>query len=154
MKLQTIKIEEKEKLWKHLQDCLKYLSQYSSRLEEEIKTYGESPYKYFDDYFTDDTRQADWLIYKGKIVGFSMVRFCQDKDLYELGEFCVFEKYQKLGLGSKFVNMILSRNKGRWRIGSLIKNQNAVRFWDKVCKCDKKLVDAGNELLYLWLFNY
>ncbi len=86
--------------------------------------------KYVQLYFEEDNRYPFILKYNGKLAGFVLVRFNEEK-MYEIAEFFVLNKYRKLGLGTLMANKMFKKFKGKWEIRTLLKNKRAQDFWRK-----------------------
>ena len=89
--------------------------------------------KYVDLYWKEEERHPYILKYDGKLAGFVLERFNEDK-MYEISEFFVLNKYRKLGAGTFMANEMFNKYKGKWEIRTLLKNKSAQNFWRKVVK--------------------
>ena len=89
--------------------------------------------KYVDLYWKEEERHPYILKYDGKLAGFVLARFNEDK-MYEISEFFVLNKYRKLGAGTFMANEMFNKYKGKWEIRTLLKNKPAQDFWRKVVK--------------------
>ena len=52
----------------------------------------------------------------------------------KIAEFFVLNKYRKLGAGTFMANEMFKKYKGKWEIGTLLKNKQAQAFWRKVVR--------------------
>ncbi len=70
----------------------------------------------------------------GKIAGFVLLQeLCEEgKPLYDVGEFFVLGKFQKLGVGRHTAHKLFKMFRGSWRLRQLTENIPAVKFWRKV----------------------
>ena len=70
----------------------------------------------------------------GKIGGFVLLQeLCEDRSpLYDVGEFFVLGKFQRIGVGRQIAHELFKRFRGQWRIQQLPKNTPAIIFWRKV----------------------
>jgi predicted acetyltransferase len=125
--IEAVAYEEKE-LLKNLLEKYEYeFSQYDDR---DVNNFGLYGYKYLDHFWTDEGRYVYFIKINGKLAGFSMIRYYDSK--YSISEFFVMYKYRKNGVGSKVMDYIFSKYKGKWRIGYTTRNETAKIFWNKI----------------------
>ena len=94
VKLVQVKADEKDILYRLLQFALYDGSFY---INNELNEYGIFEYKYFDDYFTDSTRDKYFIKFEEKLVGFVLINennkfilyFLEIKNKYDKC-FCLF----------------------------------------------------------------
>ena len=70
----------------------------------------------------------------GKIAGFVLLQEISDegKPLYDVGEFFVLGKFQRLGVGRQSAHKLFKKFPGSWRLRQIPENTPAVNFWRKV----------------------
>ena len=89
--------------------------------------------KYIDLYWTEEGRHPYILKFDGKLAGFVLERYNEDR-MNEIAEFFVLNKYRKLGAGTFMANELFKKYKGKWEIRTLLKNERAQESWRKVVK--------------------
>ncbi len=69
-----------------------------------------------------------------KIAGFVLLQELSEEGnpLYDVGEFFVLGKFQRLGVGRRIVHKLFKKFQGSWRIRQIPENIPAVNFWRKV----------------------
>src|SRR5574344_1171636 len=134
IKIEKVKIEEKEILFNLLQFALYDGSHY---YENTINDKGLFDYKWFNNYFTDDDRDAFFIkSNKEKLVGFIMI----NKNLkvlnegHSIAEFLILPSFRRHHIGKKAAAMILNLYKGNWEIEPLENSNEALHFWNNVVK--------------------
>lgn len=87
--------------------------------------------KYLDLYWNEEKRHPYILKCDGKLVGFVLERY-NENNMNEIGEFFVLKRCRKHGAGKFMANEMFKRYKGKWEIRTLLKNENAQKFWRAV----------------------
>lgn len=85
---------------------------------------------YLESFFIDDNKHAYILKCNDKLAGFVM-QICTEKNMNEIAEFFVLNKYRRIGAGTFMANKMFELYKGKWEINTLIKNKKAQCFWRK-----------------------
>lgn len=93
-------------------------------------------YKYFDNYFTDNDRDAFFIKEKGtnKLLGFVMINtYVQKYDTgHSIAEFMVIPKYRKNKIGKKIAFECFDIYKGNWEVSPTFGSELAYLFWKNV----------------------
>jgi predicted acetyltransferase len=85
-------------------------------------------YPYLDDYFTDPTRHAFFILDDGEIAGFVFVRQI-GATTHEISEFSISPRNRGLGLGSEAARLVFRHFPGTWELSVLRANIVAQAFW-------------------------
>ena len=145
IRLQEVKVEERELLWNIIQ---KYLYEMTKYYPENMDEQGIYQYEYFDAYFTDAERKA-FFIYEDEImVGFVMLNpysAIEHNPDYTIAEFTIFPSYRRNHCAIKAVNLILSIYHGKWEIKYNEKNDGAKKLWTMVTEPYSPVVYHINE---------
>lgn len=92
-------------------------------------------YKYFDTYFTDNTRDAFFIKEKesNKLLGFVLINTYTQKieKGHSIAEFLIIPKYRRNHIGSKVATDCFNMYKGNWEVSPSIGNEIAKKFWLK-----------------------
>ena len=135
IKIESIKQEEKELLWKLLQLALYDGSFY---VDNQINDAGEFEYNWFDCYFTDNDRFAYLIKCDKNIAGFALVngnlKIKHDCNAQTIAEFLILPQYRKRQIGKKAAHMIFDKFDGVWEVQPMDNNDGAYKFWEKIIK--------------------
>lgn len=131
--LSEVKKEEKEILYRLLQFSL--FEESSTDLNEmNEKAFFE--YKWFENYFTDNDRNAFFIKEEktNKLLGFVMIneyvqRFTKG---HSIAEFMVIPKYRRNGIGKKVAIECFNKYEGNWEVSPSYGSKVAYSFWKKV----------------------
>jgi predicted acetyltransferase len=85
--------------------------------------------------WSENQKGHPFMIYvDGKIAGFVLLQelYEEGKTLYDVGEFFVLGKFQKLGVGRQIARKLFKRFRGSWRLQQIPENTPTVKFWIKV----------------------
>lgn len=130
-----IRVKENEK------DILYRLLEYSLFEESltdgnEMTNEGIFEYKYFDSYFTDNSRDAFFIKEKDtdKLLGFVMINTYMQKydEGHSIAEFLVIPKYRKNKIGKKIAFECFDMYKGNWEVSPSLGNEISYLFWKNV----------------------
>lgn len=131
--LVPIKFEQKQIVWKILQDYLEELSQFGGQKKNEK---GEYPYQYFDSYWEDKKRYTFFIMANNETAGFIFVNnhsvLSEDNNLHAIGEFYILPKFRKSGIGKEAAFQVFRQFLGKWEATQLSGNLQAIEFWRKV----------------------
>lgn|SRR5574344_56701 len=134
IKIEKVKIEEKEILFILLQFALYDGSNY---YENNINNKGFFEYKWFDNYFTDDNRDAFFIKSNdNKLMGFIMINTHLQilNEGHSIAEFLVLPSLRRHHIGKQAAFKVLNLYKGNWEIEPLENSNEAYCFWNKVVK--------------------
>ena len=133
IKLEKVLIEEKDILFRLLQFALYDGSLYN---DNKIGEDGIFPYKWFDNYFTDDDRDVFFIKDDDKIVGFTMINQYMKKfdKGHSVSEFLILPEYRRNHIGKKIAYMVFDMYKGNWEVEPIENSEIACKFWENVVK--------------------
>ncbi len=89
--------------------------------------------KYIDRYWQEESRHPYILKCNNELAGFVLERFNED-NMNEIAEFFVMKKYRKMGAGTFMANKIFDIYRGKWEVRTLLKNEEAQKFWRNTIK--------------------
>ena len=111
----NVKQDEKEKLYKLLQYALYDGSQY---IDNDINEDFIFEYRWFDNYFTDNDRNAYFIKSGNAYVGMVMVNenLKFNKDGKCIAEFLIMPRFRRNHIGKKVAYEIFEKFKGDWEV--------------------------------------
>lgn len=123
--------EDKEVLYKLLQFALYDANQY---IDNELNSSGEFEYKWFNNYFTDNNRDAYLIKNDNTIIGFVFVNeFLQfTKSGKSIAEFLILPKYRRYHIGKKVAYQLFDKYPGNWEVEPMENNEIAYKFWENI----------------------
>ncbi len=129
--LHKVTIKEKDILYRLLEYSLYDGSMYiNNDIDEEAKFI----YPWFDNYFTDDDRDAFIIKDNNKILGMVMVnenlKFLNDGKC--IAEFLILPKYRRNHIGKEIAFKVFSMFKGNWEVQPMENNKIAYTFWKNI----------------------
>ena len=128
--LEKVKNDKKDVLYRLLQYSL-----YDESINDgnEMNDEGIFEYKYFDNYFTDDDREAYFIKNEetNKLLGFVMINTFMQKSNngHSIAEFMVIPKYRKNKIGKEIAIRCFNMYKGNWEVSPSIGSEQAYLFW-------------------------
>lgn len=132
-KIERVKIEDKDILYRLLQYSL---FEESLTDQNEMNDKAIFEYKWFDNYFQDDNREAYFIKEKdsNKILGFAMVNqyMQKNKDGHSIAEFMIIPKYRRLKIGKRVAIELFDTHKGIWEVKPSYGSESAFTFWKHV----------------------
>lgn len=132
-RLEQVKIEDKDILYRLLQYSLfeESLTDLNEMNDEAI-----FEYKWFDNYFQDNNREAYFIKeeHTNKLLGFAMVNqyMQKSKDGHSIAEFMIIPKYRRLKIGKRVAIELFNTHKGIWEVKSSYGSKSAFLFWKNV----------------------
>jgi len=131
IRLDKVLLEEKELLFRLLQFALYDGSLYNTN---KIGEDGLFPYKWFDNYFTDEYRVVVFIREDDKIVGFVMINQFMKKcdNGHSVAEFLVLPEYRRNHIGKKVAYLVFEMFPGNWEVEPIEESNEACRFWENV----------------------
>lgn len=132
-KLERVKIEDKDILYRLLQYSL-----FEESLTDQNEMNDEAifKYKWFDNYFQDNNREAYFIkeAKSNKILGFAMVNeyMQKNKDGHSIAEFMIIPKYRRLKIGKRVAVKLFDMHKGIWEVEPSYGSKSALSFWKSV----------------------
>ncbi len=132
-KLERVKIEEKDILYRLLQYSL-----FEESLTDlnEMNSEAIFEYKWFDNYFSDENREAYFIKEQdsNKLLGFAMVNQYMQKneDGHSIAEFMIIPKYRRLKIGKRVAIDLFNMHKGIWEVKPSYDSKSAFLFWKNV----------------------
>ena len=129
--IEKVKENEKDKLYKLLQYSLYDGSQYIDNIINEDCVF---EYEWFDNYFTDDDRDAYFIKDGNKFLGIVMVNenLKFNKQGKCISEFFIMPTYRRNHLGKKVAYDIFEMYKGDWEVQPMENNPIAYSFWKNI----------------------
>jgi predicted acetyltransferase/8-oxo-dGTP pyrophosphatase MutT (NUDIX family)/RimJ/RimL family protein N-acetyltransferase len=90
----------------------------------------------FKRYFEEDSRKVFLIKVNCEVAGFVLLNQVgtSKKTDWNLGEFFVLAKFQKLGIGKKVAEEIWNLHPGNWEVLVLPENKSALKFWNQTIK--------------------
>ena len=147
----TIRLEQvtkatRQTLWNLLQYMLFETSPSGKNVANDD---GSFNYKYFDNYFTDDDREA-YLVKSdtGELIGFVMInQYLQKiKSGHAIAEFLILPRFRRNGVGREVARRCFALHPGNWEVGPADGSEGAYRFWksviDEITGKDNQLEDG------------
>ena len=90
-------------------------------------------YKYFDDYFTDSTRDKYFIKFEEKLVGFVLIN--ENNKFNQTGktiaEFLIIPNFRRHHIGKKAAILSFEQYPGNWEVQPMENNPGAYNFWEK-----------------------
>ena len=110
-----------------------YLYEFTAYLAFAVGSDGLYEYRYFESCW----RKHPYLIYSGdEIAGFALVidscPITGASPCFFMAEFFVMKAYRQRGVGSDICNEIFSIHRGKWHIGVIEANEQAMAFWKTI----------------------
>lgn len=96
----------------------------------ELTPHGTYSYLYLDNYFTETTRQAFFIVVDDKIGGFAFMR--RSEGVNELAEFFVMKAHRRRHVGTIAATRLLQKFPGAWTLEFDHNNPRASNFWPRV----------------------
>jgi predicted acetyltransferase len=133
MDYEIIKVErkDKDKLYRLLQYALYDGSQY---IDNEIDEDCLFEYGWFDNYFTDDDRDAYFIKNGDKYLGMVMVnenlKFNEEGKC--IAEFLIMPRFRRHHIGKKVAYDVFEMFKGDWEVQPMENNPTAYAFWKNI----------------------
>lgn len=146
VRLERVTELTRQALWNLLQYMLFETSPSGKNVANEDGTFD---YKYFDNYFTDNDRDA-YLIKSetGELMGFVMInRYLQKvKTGHSIAEFLVMPRFRRNGVGREVAKRCFAMYPGNWEVSPADGSESAYRFWktviDEITGKDNQLKDG------------
>ncbi len=131
--LAKVKYQAKDKLYRLLEYSLYEGSFY---MDKDVNDECLFEYKWFDNYFTDDDRDAYFIKTNNKYIGYVMVN--ENLKFNKCGkciaEFFIMPKYRRNHVGKNVAFEIFDMYQGDWEVQPMENNINAYSFWSNIIK--------------------
>ncbi len=129
--IESVTLKDKEKLYKLLQYSLYDGSQY---IDNDINEECVFEYKWFDNYFIDDDRNAYFIKNGNEYLGMVMVNenLKFNKEGKCIAEFLILPKYRRNHIGKRVAYDIFEIFKGDWEVQPMENNPIAYSFWKNI----------------------
>ena len=129
--IKSVSLEDKDKLYKLLQFALYDGSQY---IDNDINEECVFEYKWFDNYFIDDDRNAYFIKNGNEYLGMVMVNenLKFNNGGKSIAEFLIMPKYRRNHIGKKVAYDIFELFKGDWEVQPMENNPIAYSFWKNI----------------------
>lgn len=129
-KLEKVTLDKKDILYNLLQFALYDGSMY---IENQLNEKGEFNYTWFDNYFTDNDREAFFIKNEDNYLGFVMIN--ENLKFNDLGksvaEFLIMPQYRRNHIGKRVAMEIFDMYRGIWEIEPIENSIEAYNFWKK-----------------------
>lgn len=129
-KLEKVSLDKKDILYNLLQFALYDGSMY---IENQLNEKGEFNYTWFDNYFTDNDREAFFIKNEDNYLGFVMIN--ENLKFNDLGksvaEFLIMPQYRRNHIGKRVAMEIFDMYRGIWEIEPIENSIEAYNFWKK-----------------------
>lgn len=132
--LKKVELADKDKFWNIFQ---KYCYEMSAFYDMDLDSNGNYEYEYFDAYFEENSRIANFIFDDKALIGFVMINkhSCLNEVIdYSIAEFTIFPKYRKNHYAIKSICRIFESYLGRWEIKFSNYNIPAKALWLKATK--------------------
>ena len=133
LELIDVKSEDRELLWNINQ---KYLYEMTNYYDDPMDALGNYHYGYFDAYFTEPERKAQFIYFNKCLVGCVMINpysYLGEEPDYVLAEFTIFPTYRRRHIAMDVAEMIFEQHQGSWEVKYNEMNIAAKNLWNKVC---------------------
>lgn len=132
IRLHTVQEKDRGLLWNINH---KYLYEMTNFYDDPMDQNGNYQYGHFDDYFSDPSRVAYFILNDDVLIGFAMLcpysNIDQNPD-YTMAEFTIFPAYRRKHMALDAVRMLLDKHPGKWEIKYNEKNVGAKKLWNAV----------------------
>jgi len=112
-----------------------YEYDFSEFNDADINSYGYYGYKYFDHYWTEENRQAYFIMVNGNYAGFVLVNahsyLVEEDNVRAIAEFFIMRKYRLKGIGKMAAKHVFNTHKGIWEVLQHGNNPASKAFWEK-----------------------
>lgn len=127
----SVELKDKNKLYNLLQFTLYDSTQY---IDKDIDENCCFEYKWFENYFTDNNRNAYFIRSSDKYIGMVMVNenLKFNKTGKCIAEFLILPKYRRKHIGKKVAFKIFDKFKGDWEVQPMENNPTAYAFWKNI----------------------
>ena len=152
--IKAVTIEDKDKLYKLLQYALYDGSQY---IDNKINEECVFEYKWFDNYFTDNDRNAYFIKNGNEYIGMVMVneylKFNNSGKC--IAEFFIMPRYRRNHIGKRVAYDIFELFKGDWEVQPMENNPIAYSFWKNIINeyTKGKYIVKNNGIEDVFIFN-
>lgn len=154
LELSRVKLEEKDILYRLLQLALYDGSYYIDNI---INNQGIFEYKYFEDYFLDETRDKYFIKYNGKLAGFVLINENNkfNSQGKTIAEFLILPPYRRKHLGKEAAIKAFELYPGNWEVQPMENNPIAYSFWNNVISVYTKghYVTRNDGIENIFIFN-
>ena len=116
-----------------LRQLLEFQGYEHSRFDgADLDGHGRFGYRYLDHYWTEPGRHPYLITAGGAVAGMALVR---EGPPHSMAEFLVMPRYRRSGIGARAARLLFKAFPGRWQIGEVAGNDDAVAFWRAVIPC-------------------
>lgn len=137
MKIELIKVTESDKsVLRNLIELYSY--DFSEFDNEDVNSHGLYDYKYFDYYWTDETRSPFFIKVDDNLAGFVLLNeYCyvvKEPGSKSIAEFFIMRKYRRRGIGKTAAIKVFETHPGKWEIIQHGDNKPSIIFWENVVR--------------------
>lgn len=152
--LEKVTLDKKEVLHNLLQFALYDGSKY---IKNELTEHANFDYKWFDNYFTDNDREAYFIKNDKTYLGFVMINenLKFNNTGKSIAEFLIIPQYRRKHIGKKVAIEIFEKYKGYWEIEPIKNSNEAYSFWEKTIEeyTNGNYNIKNNETEEIFIFN-
>ena len=135
IRLETVEEHKKHVLYRLLQYSL---FEESLTDQNDMDEDGVFAYKWLEDYFTEEDREAFFIKEQGteKLLGFVMVNTYVQRweSGHSIAEFMVLPKFRRTGVGKQAARACFDRYPGNWEVSPSLGSGQAYEFWKSVIR--------------------
>ncbi len=132
--LKIVEQKERDILFNPLE---KYFYEFSQYDGGKFGNQGVFGYKYIDNYFTEKSRYAYFIMVDDELAGFALLNNRPEIDTnklieYSIAEFFVAYNFRRQGVATKAVDLLFEKHKGYYHIKYHKKNLASDALWKKI----------------------
>ena len=133
--IKLVKVEDTQKsVLRQLIELYEY--DFSEFDLKDVNDHGYYGYRFFDHYWTEESRHPFFIKVDGRLAGFVFVSdYCykmEDSDARSISEFFVMRKYRRKGIGRTVARQIFDMFPGKWEVIQHEENPDSIIFWEGV----------------------
>lgn len=129
----------------------------SKYIKNELTEQANFEYKWFDNYFTDNDREAYFIKNDKTYLGFVMINenLKFNNTGKSIAEFLIIPQYRRKHIGKKVAIEIFEKYKGYWEIEPIKNSNEAYSFWEKTIEeyTNGNYNIKNNETEEIFIFN-
>ena len=123
-----VPVWEKEEMRGYFYKYLKELALFDKHIK--FDEFNNPIYKYFPDYWQDNSRYPFYFLIDEKVAGIALFRKIKNKH-YQIAEFYVLPEFRNNNNALEFATILVNLFDGVIEFSTVKNNIRAVKFWDK-----------------------